>query len=445
MLPPKTSWTIGILVLLLVGLPYLPGQKRFIGLELNQFGAMLRLRAPESKPAVAKVPVITPPEASSKPAVNKVAQVDYLDVPPGSLDGFFAALRRTQLKEPGSVTRILHYGDSPTTADLITSDVRRLFQQQFGDAGHGFLLIAPPWAWYGHQGMQVHAKGWKTEPASLSRARDGIHGLGGVSFRGSAGAVSTVRFPEGHTHGVLYYLEQPEGGKVTVTAAGSALAEFDTNGQEKIPRFADFAIPADAKELELRVTSGQVRLFGYRFDKPGPGVEYSSLGVNGAQVQMVVRYFEQGQWTAALQHEKPDLVVVNYGTNESLYPEYLDKDYPKELRIVIDRIRAAVPQASVLIMSPMDRGIVSASGDINTSPALVHLVEIQKKVAAETGCAFFNTFEAMGGAGTMGRWYKAQPRLVSADFMHPLPAGAAQVGLLFETALVKSAHLAPTK
>jgi hypothetical protein len=44
----------------------------------------------------------------------------------------------------------------------------------------------------------------------------------------------------------------------------------------------------------------------------------------------------------------------------------------------------------------------------------------------------------MGGEGTMGRWYQAQPRLVSADFMHPLPAGAAIVGGLFESALVKS-------
>ena len=45
----------------------------------------------------------------------------------------------------------------------------------------------------------------------------------------------------------------------------------------------------------------------------------------------------------------------------------------------------------------------------------------------------------------MARWYSAHPRLVSADFMHPLPAGAAIVGALFESALVRSyedaAHL----
>jgi lysophospholipase L1-like esterase len=152
---------------------------------------------------------------------------------------------------------------------------------------------------------------------------------------------------------------------------------------------------------------------------------------------MLERSFEIRRWTEALRHEDPDLVVLNYGTNESIYPEYVEKQYPEELRTVIGRIRAALPRASVLVMSPMDRGEM-AGGEIVTPPAMEKLIAQQERIAAETGCAFFNTFEAMGGAGTMGRWYQERPRLVSADFMHPLPAGAAIVGSLFESALVRS-------
>ena len=65
-------------------------------------------------------------------------------------------------------------------------------------------------------------------------------------------------------------------------------------------------------------------------------------------------------------------------------------------------------------------------------PRLVH---IEARVASETGAAFFNTFEAMGGQGTMGRWYAAEPRLVGADFIHPMPAGAKIVGELLYNAL----------
>ena len=35
----------------------------------------------------------------------------------------------------------------------------------------------------------------------------------------------------------------------------------------------------------------------------------------------------------------------------------------------------------------------------------------------------------------MGRWYENQPRLVNADFMHHLPAGARKVGVLLYQAL----------
>jgi hypothetical protein len=59
------------------------------------------------------------------------------------------------------------------------------------------------------------------------------------------------------------------------------------------------------------------------------------------------------------------------------------------------------------------------------------IVEIQRRVARATGCGFFDTFAAMGGAGTMARWYGAQPRLVSADFIHPYPAGGKKIAVIF--------------
>jgi hypothetical protein len=409
-LPRKTTWTV---------------------LTFAAFAGAIRVQSSvKSKPPIA---------VEHGPAMlQQPAPIPNLEVPPGSLDSFYASLRRTEAKEPGAVTRILHYGDSPVTADSITSDVRRLLQARFGDAGHGYLLIAKPWAWYGHSGVKLEGKGWKILPASQSREADGIHGLGGVSFRGETGATSHVTLPDsGYARVIVYYLAQPDGGRFSVGFGENTPVEIDTAGDQKKPAFAEIMVPAGSDSLELRVVAGKVRLFGYRFDKDQPGVQYSSLGINGAQIQMALRYFEPHQWAAELQHEDPALVVLNYGTNESIYPKYVDKEYPEELRAVIARIRAALPNASLILMGPMDRGVMSG-GEISTPESLTKLIEAQRQIARETGCAFFNTFAAMGGAGTMGRWYQAQPRLVSADFMHPLPAGAAIVGGLFENALVKS-------
>src|SRR5260370_37197142 len=77
----------------------------------------------------------------------------------GALTGFYQALWRTESKETGAVARILHYGDSPVTADSITADVRSLMQERFGDAGHVFALITKQCAWYSHRGVEVGRQG----------------------------------------------------------------------------------------------------------------------------------------------------------------------------------------------------------------------------------------------------------------------------------------------
>ncbi|HYL74208.1 MAG TPA: GDSL-type esterase/lipase family protein [Bryobacteraceae bacterium] len=383
---------------------------------------------------VAVDPPVSRPRPRTKHVTTPSLTEPNLIDPHDLLKPFYQALWRTEARQPGAVTRILHYGDSPTTADSITADVRSLLQERYGDAGHGFVLIAKPWAWYGHRGVDVSGRSWIIEPASQVRAKDGFHGLGGVNFQGGTGASSHLVLREDHSHMEVQYLQQPGGGHLSVRASGQVIAELETDG-EKLPAFLEIAIPAGARTIDLTVDRGPVRLFGVSFEREGPGVIYNSLGLNGGQVQSVLRNFEKGQWALQLQHQRPDLVVVNYGTNESLYADYIERYYPGELREVIHRIKSAVANASVLIMSPMDRGQRDSTGQIVTPAALPRLVEIQRRIAAETNCAFFNTFQAMGGEGTMGRWYDSQPRLVSADFMHPLPAGAKKVGVLLFDAL----------
>jgi len=91
---------------------------------------------------------------------------------------------------------------------------------------------------------------------------------------------------------------------------------------------------------------------------------------------------------------------------------------------------------SLLIMSPMDRGYKTGPGEIATMPTIPRIVELQRRVARETGCGFFDTYRAMGGEGTMARWYAAQPRLVSADFIHPYPAGGKMIARTFTREII---------
>lgn len=357
--------------------------------------------------------------------------------PHGAMEAFYASLLRTERREPGAVTRVLHYGDSPVTADLITADVRALLQERFGDAGHGTYLIAKPWAWYGHRGMDVKSEGWRADPATLRGQKDGWYGLGGVSFTGEVGAWSRIRMRKpGHTRVAVSCVAQPGGGALELRAGERELGALDTNAAERAVVRQWFEIPPEAAEIELRVTRGQVRVFQLEFFRPEPGIVYDSIGLNGTWAGVLAWHMNARHWEQQLREARPNLVVIQYGTNESGYRSYIDSTYPRDFAEVLRRLRAAVPEASVLVMSPMDRGVREQGGAIGTMPTIPHLVAVQARLAAEYGCAFFNTFEAMGGPGTMGKWYMAEPRLVSADFIHPLPAGGRIVGTLLYNALM---------
>ena len=354
------------------------------------------------------------------------------------LDRFYEAMMRTEQQQSGAITQILHYGDSPTTADLITADLRSLFQKQFGDAGHGFALIAKPWAWYGHRGIDVRGWGWRMDAANQVELKDGLFGLGGVSFRGSDGSSARITIKDGSHQGVeVSFLKQPNGGSFVLYAEDQPLGAIDTHSDQNEPGFAAFPISEGSKKFEIKDVHGGVRLFGIRFGKLAPGVVYNSLGLNGASVTALGRNMNEAHWAAELRHASPALVILNYGTNESMYADYVNVSYEKELRLAIGRLKRALPETSLMIMSPMDRGIRNDSGEIVTVPALHRLVNIQQRVAADTKCAFFNTFQAMGGPGTMGRWYQSEPRMVGADFIHPMPAGARIVGNLLYKSLMK--------
>ena len=63
------------------------------------------------------------------------------------------------------------------------------------------------------------------------------------------------------------------------------------------------------------------------------------------------------------------------------------------------------------------------------------LAAIQRKVAAEVGCAYWDTWSAMGGLGSMGVW--VQRGLGAADLAHPSSAGAEVLGNWIYLALME--------
>ena len=188
--------------------------------------------------------------------------------------------------------------------------------------------------------------------------------------------------------------------------------------------FARLELPPQAGEVVIQGLEGPIRLFGVTLLKTVPGVVYHSLGLNGAYSDVIGRRFDFEQWREQIRHYHPDLIIINYGTNETGHGVFPEKWYEGVWKRALDRARDAAGETPLLVMSPMDVGTRGESGEITTLQALEQLMTVQRRVALAQNIPVYNTFLAMGGAGTMARWYASTPRLVSADYIHPTPTGA---------------------
>jgi lysophospholipase L1-like esterase len=440
-----------LLVLLLALAPLVsPPLERKLSLKGQSYREML----PDAREFIAFKRQPVPALASSfetvdapvaiKPAAG-VCNDQLIEDPEHTLDAFNAHLLQTEQRKAGAITRIVHYGDSPITNDGITGTVRDLLQKRFGDSGHGFILVDRPWDWYGHQAIEFQTGGgWSSASLMTPRSSDGQLGLGGVvSYASGPGSYARYGPSSMGTTGKkfsrmdVYYLDKPGGGKFTVSADGRQ-ETVSTDATEQKSGFFQISASGGDSSFQLRTTEGDVRVFGVVLENYDSGVVYDSLGVNGAFAGLLATTMNGPHWIQQLQHRNPNLVILNYGTNES---EYASDDqmqrYDRELREVVDLVRTALPGSSILIVSPMDRGKRAPGGRVITMPSIPKIVEMQRRVAVETHCAFLNLFAAMGGEGTMARWHEGRKHLVGGDLTHPNAEGAQTVGNLIYMALME--------
>ncbi len=347
-----------------------------------------------------------------------------IEDPEGVLGPFFDRLARLGAEGTDPLVRVTHFGDSPLTGDLVSGEVRELLQAELGDGGPGFVLPARPWAWYGRQGVGIDARGWKAFSPLLVPGNGGRHGFGLVSReRGT------------FTRAELLLATGPGGGALRVALDDGAPVEVPTAGATPGTALHREIAPAGASRVVLRPKGdGEVTVLGLVLETDGPGIVWDAVGANGASVHAVNR-LDEASFVAALALRRSDLVVLNYGTNESAMEGIGGPRYEREYAGTIARVRAALPLAPILVMAPMDRGTRLPDGTLGTLPAIRRLVAAQRKVARENGCAFFDTFAAMGGEGTMGRWYEHAPRLVTGDFTHTTKPGSDRVARLLVGAL----------
>ena len=95
----------------------------------------------------------------------------------------------------------------------------------------------------------------------------------------------------------------------------------------------------------------------------------------------------------------PAGLEANESTDGFLYPM---PDYHRTMREVLEQGKRALPEASCLVIGAMDRA-AKVGDEIVSLRVMPELLANQKRAALDAGCAFFDTWTAMGGARSMPR------------------------------------------
>ena len=129
-----------------------------------------------------------------------------------------------------------------------------------------------------------------------------------------------------------------------------------------------------------------------------------------------------------------DLIVLQYGLNVAFERGVNYTYYKNGMIPVINRLKAAFPQASILVIGVGDREYKTENGDLRTMPGVKNLIRYQQALAAETHVAFWNLYEAMGGEGSIVEMVESNPPMANYDYTHINFRGGKHIAkILFDT------------
>lgn len=358
-----------------------------------------------------------------------------------ALAHFFGALNKIR-KEKGKV-RIAYFGDSMIEGDLITQDLRNEMQETFGGAGVGFVPITSVVS--GFRTSIIHQfGGWTTRTLLDNIPANHVLGISGYSFTpATTGAVDTGNTSSGSW--VKYVaVKQKHLNKFYET---KLLYGKSSGDNYAVVNNTHYRLEGDNAVNQLIINNGSgaqsisakfqcttpLDVFGFSMESDsGAFVDnFSFRGNSGFPLTKVPQSVYAGTDNCL----GYDLVVLEYGLN-AVSPGVTDFSwYERGMLNVINHIKASFPHSSILLISVGDKSY-RKDGVYQTDPSVPLLVKVQKKMAEQTGCAYWSLYDAMGGNGSMVKWVEGDTVLANRDYTHFNFRGAHKVGKLLYTKLM---------
>lgn len=335
---------------------------------------------------------------------------------------------------------IFHFGASHIQSEVVTTEAKAYLHENFGDAGPGFLFPFSAAKTYGsinyktsHTGIWTSAKSFQLSP----KIPLGVKGIT-VETRDPV-ASFTLAFPSPlpkEEYELLVFFDnnsQTPDFKLSVAEVDWVIDEaLRTANAGK--NYVRIPITQEIAGLQVQVLPSEkhgmlFRFYGMSLEKKDKsGVLYHSLGVGGSPFEAVLNLEKLREQSEVLQ---PDLVILDYGTNNILYQNKVAETLPKNVSKAISNFRSINPEILIVLTATQDLFYKGRYID-----AGIDFTQVMDSLARANEVLFWNYYDLSGGYGQIKNWEQAG--YAQKDYIHLTSKGYRLKGYLWNASILNT-------
>ena len=357
-------------------------------------------------------------------------QIQYPDGNTQALHLFFKSLQTLENQE-NQMYRVLHYGDSQLEGDRISSALRIKLQERFGGCGVGLLGVSN-YTNTKFSVLQENDSRWKNH--FILGQKKANFGLYAYCFQLDSIAEVVLKKSD-KTHPAHQKVENV---KILYKNKVSLVWEEEKDKLQEKSLEANLAsieiLALNQAFEEVKVVfkgNKNTEIYGLCLDCQ-KGIAVDNIPIRGS-AGLEFRRMNAVDLQKQTKELNVKLVILQFGVNVTMNT----KDYSFYENKLVEEIlflKKCMPNVSFLLIGTSDRSYKTPNG-YTSYPAVELLRDTQKRVAAQTGCAFWDLYEAMGGKNSMPIWVAED--LAAKDFIHFKPKGAELVGNMLSEAILQ--------
>lgn len=360
---------------------------------------------------------------------------DYSDSTGHGMSVFYKAL--DEIGNGDRLVRVAVFGDSFIEADILTADLREMLQKKFGGCGVGYVPITSMTSGY-RPTVRHSFGGWHSHSIAdtvyFDRKKQGV---AGHYFIADSGAYVELRGQKSYaslldtcTQASLFFSNKGEVRLSVSVNKGTAQEILTAPSGGTLQRIL---VKGRIGSVKWRIARADSTLF-YGMTLDGAhGVAVDNFSLRGNSGMSLASIPEKTM--KEFNEKRPyDLIILEYGLNVATERGRDYDHYRKMMLKSVNHIKECFPQAGILLLGVGDRDYKTETGDLRTMPGVKNLIRYQQSIAAESGIAFWNMFQAMGGDESMAKLVHSKPSLANYDYTHiNFRGGKYLANLLYET------------